>query len=375
MTYYDGYGNVVTIDSNGIEYKNPNLIDVNNISDIGYGSSNDGYNEFGSAQYIFKDYIDVTENKEIYMRICLSSSVEANSHMIACYDSNKNYLYTINRTDGYTQNGSIMRSSSNITLDDETSVTIAKVIKYIIPSEVSYIRCNYDKYYQATYYQYTIISYTDIKYLCAIENQYPSKDTYSMLMIGDSLTNWGGGNDFSDGFLKVVHDKTNVATTNEGMAGAWWQTGDGQTYCGVNRVNTLISEQRKYDLYCFLLGTNQGSNTDTGETSADTSTMSGAIRYCLETLKKYQPTAKIIVCLPPQRAEGNENQEKVNEVIKSIVESYGVKTLDIYHNGGIVPNTKIADINYLTDGLHLDVNGYTVLGNLLASEVAYLLGI
>jgi len=102
--------------------------------------------------------------------------------------------------------------------------------------------------------------------------------------------------------------------------------------------------------------------------------MSGAIRYCMETLKAYEPTKPILICLPPQRAEGNESQERVNEVIKTIAESYGVKTLDIYHNGGIVPNTKIASINYLTDGLHLDVNGYTVLGNLLASEVAYLLG-
>ena len=40
---------------------------------------------------------------------------------------------------------------------------------------------------------------------------------------------------------------------------------------------------------------------------------------------------------------------------------------------GIVPNTKIANVNYLSDGLHLGENGYTVLGNLLASEVKYLL--
>ena len=98
-----------------------------------------------------------------------------------------------------------------------------------------------------------------------------------------------------------------------------------------------------------------------------------AIRYCMEKLKAYDPTGVILVCLPPQRAEGNENQEKVNEVIKSIVESYSVKTKDFYHESGIVPNTKIEGIGYLTDGLHLDVNGYTVLGNSLASEVAYML--
>ena len=81
----------------------------------------------------------------------------------------------------------------------------------------------------------------------------------TMVMIGDSLTNWGGGNDTADGFLKIVHDKTGVVTKNEGLASAWWQTGEGQTQCGVIRVDTLISEGRKYDLYCFMLGTNAGS--------------------------------------------------------------------------------------------------------------------
>lgn len=122
-----------------------------------------------------------------------------------------------------------------------------------------------------------------------------------------------------------------------------------------------------------MLGTNAGSTTDTGESSTDTSTMAGAIRYCMEHLKLYDPKKPILVCLPPQRAEGNENQEKTNTVIKTIVNSYGVRTLDLYHNSGIVPNTKIANVGYLSDGLHLADNGYTVLGNLLASEIKYLL--
>lgn len=122
-----------------------------------------------------------------------------------------------------------------------------------------------------------------------------------------------------------------------------------------------------------MMGTNGGSNVDKGETSADTTTMCGAIRYCMEKLKAYHPTAYILVCLPPQRAEGNENQEQVNKVIKAIVESYSVKTLDVYHHSGIVPNTTIANIGYLSDGLHLGENGITMLGNLLASEVKYLL--
>jgi lysophospholipase L1-like esterase len=241
-------------------------------------------------------------------------------------------------------------------------------------------------------YKNVIISYEDImdadctpeEYYMSISDEWRNAirevmapETKTMVMIGDSLTNWGGGGDNS-GFLGIVHEKTGVVTSNEGTAGAWWQLMDGQsmediTTNGVGRVNAIIADRRKYDLYCFMLGTNAGSSTDTGETSADPSTMCGAIRYCMEKLKAYDPTGQILVCLPPQRAEGNDNQEKVNAVIKTIVESYGVRTLDIYHNGGIVPNTKIADIGYLSDGLHLGENGQQVLGKALASEVKYML--
>ena len=193
-------------------------------------------------------------------------------------------------------------------------------------------------------------------------------------MVGDSLTNWGGGNDEADGFLKYVHDRTGVLTTNEGTAGATWQTGDGQGGCGVNRVNQIVSDGRHYDLYCFLLGTNGGSSTDTGESSADPSTMCGAIRYCLETLIAYDPTALILICLPPQREEGNGTQEQVNAVIESIARHYSVPTLDLYHRAGVLPDTVVDGTGYLSDVVHLGANGIARVGIILAAEVAYWLG-
>lgn len=374
MGIYDFNKNEIVISGSSEateKYKNPNLVDTSQLKDTGYSSENPMYAEFGSATKYFDTLIDVSEKKDIYVRTVYNTSVTP-IFKVACYDETETYLYTLNYTELYDYTPSMMRRV--LSYESDIYNGCVYVQKYTFADEVKHVMFSLGfNSHQLNDGKYTIYSYDDITALFALEEEYPANQPKSMLMIGDSLTNWAGGNCYDDGFLKIVYEKTGIIPTNEGTAGAWWQTGDGQDYCGVHRVNNLISDGRKYDLYCIMLGTNEGSNADTGETSDDTSTMSGAIRYCMEKLKAYEPTKPILVCLPPQREEGNENQEMVNEVIKSIVESYGVKTLDIYHNGGIVPNTKIASISYLTDGLHLDVNGRTVLGNLLASEIAYMI--
>ena len=369
MSIYDFNKNEIATSGAKEEYKNPNLADTSQLKDTGYLSTTPMYAEFGSSTKYFDTLIDVSEKKDVYVRSVQNTSVSPDPK-VACYDENETYLYTLNYTEGHEYTPPIMRSASSALFGYDKGIVYVQ--KFTFADEVKFVKFSLGfGGYIAENGKYTIYSYEDITALFALEDEYPIIPPKSMVMVGDSLTNWGGGNDYLDGFLRIVHEKTGVATKNEGLAGAWWQTGDGQTFCAVNRVNTIVSEGRKYDLYCFLMGTNAGSNTDTGETSADTTTMCGAIRYCMETLKAYDPTAKIIVCLPPQRAEGNANQEKVNEVIKSIAESYSVKTLDLYHHSGAVPNTVVAGSNYLNDGLHLGENGYTVIGDLLASEIKY----
>lgn len=360
------------------------------------GYSGELFNQFGAEINVFSDYIDTDSNRELFYRVYRNNIVGDGKVgiKIACYDADKGYLYTMSDISGdYSSKFTTLRNIMvNETLN-EANVRAKSICRADIPDEVKFVRFaiqNNSDFVKA-FYERLVISYEDLtdydavektvynrKLITAVESitglsRKPGQKSKTMVMIGDSLTNWGGGNDTKDGFLKIVHDNIGVVTTNEGLAGAWWQTGDGQTQCGVKRVDKIIADKRKYDIYCFMLGTNGGSTTDTGETSADTTTMCGAIRYCIEKMKAYDPTGIILVLLPPQRAEGNDNQEKVNAVIKSIVNSYGVKTLDIYHESGIVPNTKIANINYLSDGLHLNKNGYTVLGNILSSEIKYLL--
>lgn len=362
----------------------------NNYQNSAY--TGDLFDQFTANINVFTDYIDTSSRKALYYRIYKNNTV-MNGKVgirIGCYDADKKYLYTMHDSADYADKFLTLRYVAvNENLNGQTvrvkaicRVDIADEVKFVkfgIPGNSNFVPAFYGKlvvsYDDFTDYDATEKVFYNEKLIAAIKNAGGSSsgNIKTMVMIGDSLTNWGGGNDTEDGFLKIVHDKTGVVTKNEGLAGAWWQTGEGQTQCGVTRVDTLIAEKRKYDLYCFMLGTNAGSTTDTGESSTDTSTMSGAIRYCMEHLKAYDPKKPILICLPPQRAEGNENQEKVNKVIKAIVESYSVKTLDVYHHSGIVPNTTIANIGYLSDGLHLGENGITMLGNLLASEVKYLL--
>lgn len=348
-------------------------------------------------------YIDVTENKTLYIKYGTTKFIRDKTPAFACFGSNKDFMYkSTDDNSGVICNKiayiigkppaeyvGISDNGTNIATIFIYEVTFPENVKYAayvpgLKEDTSMIlftdslfvagRRIITDYYQ-TYEEYMTNATERFKQLVESisGSNSPDKQSLRALFIGDSLTNWGGGNDSQDGFLKIIHEKTGVLTTNQGYAGATWQNIGGQTYSGVQRTDTLISSGAKYDIYIYILGTNGGSSTDTGETSENTSTMSGAIRYCLEKLKTYDPKKPILVCLPPQRAEGNENQEKVNEVIKSIANSYSVKTLDLFHESGIVSNVKIPEIGYLTDGLHLAENGYTVLGNLLSAEIKYLL--
>lgn len=375
MSLYDINGNVVSSGENST-LKGEKLIDVTKKVNTGYSGTQQ--EQYGSNINLYGDLVNVSEKKTLYYKTPVNNKVDGHPLLFGCYDENENFLYLDTASESV--NNVLFTSNYNIDgigyLDNGTTKLYSVgLYKVTFPSEVKYIQVALSGIYNFMSESLFAIGHDMFADLMQTWDDYlintSERSAKTVDVIGDSLTNWGGGNDLSDGFLKVVHDKTGVITKNEGYAGAWWQTGEGQTYCAVNRVNTLISEGRKYDVYCFIMGTNAGSDTDTGETSADTTTMSGAIRYCMETLKAYHPTAKIIVCLPPQRAEGNANQENVNEVIKKIAESYSVKTLDLYHHSGAVPNTVVADSNYLSDGLHLAENGYIVIGDLLASEVKY----
>lgn len=340
LRYTDKYGDApiadgsVTLEkTNFARWTSPNLLNFLKFRSEGI-AGNPGALQFGQYMNYFTEYVDVSEHKTLYLRLARNATVYgAETLNVACYDADKNYLYTANRDEGHMVSFSTLRDigtyNNPVSFADGQTAGVIFVEQFTVPEEAAFIRLstpvgasNVKDYL----WPYSILSYSDILDLTALPEQYAQEvdpdfralveriaqapAAKTMVMVGDSLTNWGGGNDEADGFLKYVHDRTGVLTTNEGTAGATWQTGDGQGGCGVNRVNQIVSDGRHYDLYCFLLGTNGGSSTDTGESSADPSTMCGAIRYCLETLIAYDPTALILICLPPQRRRATEPRSR-----------------------------------------------------------------
>lgn len=391
-----------------IDISNTNFKTISNNSLLNYKKVATNSTDFpGNNVLYFVDYIDTSVNKEIYIRFATNGSTQITSFSdVALYDENKQYIKTVYANPGSDTskekaNFAVMYNDMalepNKELENGEKVKTITIVKLTVPDEAKYIRFgNIDLYIRqfAKLWNFLYVSYKSITNVYRMTDSYnveinidfkklvneciDAKTEKTMVCIGDSLTNWGGGNDSSSGFLKVVHDKTGVMTDNRGKAGAWWQIqNNDESLTGtsaVNRVDYIVHNNEKFDLYCFIMGSNAGSSTDTGETSSNKTTMCGAIRYCMEKLKAHDPTAQILVCLPPQRAEGNDGQLLVNEVIKKIVEDeYSVRTLDLYRHSGVVPNTTIADINYLSDGLHLGSNGQTAIGNVLASEVKYML--
>lgn len=389
MAFYDGNGNVVEIGEKSNLVEGAKLIDKRTVVNTGYSGTQQ--EQYGSNINLYGALVDVSAEKTLYYKIPVYSKVSYYLLEFGCYDANKTFLYKASDSETV-QNVSIANNYSidGIGTDKNNTVYSIGYSMAVFPDEVKFVQIAMSNNHRALLQSdLFLVGRTPVRDLWQTWDDYAATFTEEFeaehekfsaqahaplgVFIGDSLTNWGGGNDALDGFLKIIHDKTGIITTNEGYAGAQWQDSDSQTYSAVDRVNAILADGRKYSLYCFLMGTNGGSNTDTGETSADTSTMCGAMRYCLEKLKLHDPTARILVCLPPQRAEDNANQEKVNGVIKTIAESYSVRTLDLYHHSGIVPNTVIADVGYLSDGLHLGANGIQALGDTLAAEIKYLL--
>ena len=400
----DGLKTAIAIDIDDTKFVSyeASLIDFGIYTNSGY--SGELFDQAGSNQNIFLDYVDVSTNKDLYLRLYGHGHAKVSEYVrTLCYDANKTFLRRLEPSEWQLvrgQNTTTVTSTSTTQYGNINGVIYGdrSVQKIHLDDDVKFIRIAISNNYSGMASMlnkasaYSAISYEDItdfdalpeklklivgdKFKQAVNKSLEDNSRKpEMVMIGDSLTNWGGGSTTENGFLKIVSDKTGVLTHNRGLAGAWWQTGDGQEQCGVNRVDYIIANNEKFDIYCFMLGTNAGSTTDTGETSSDTTTMCGAIRYCMEKLKAYDPEGQILVCLPPQRSEGsNENQLKVNEVIKKIVENeYSVRTLDIFRHSGIVPNTTIQGINYLPDGLHLGERGKTALGKTLAAEIKYML--
>lgn len=196
-------------------------------------------------------------------------------------------------------------------------------------------------------------------------------------LIGDSNTQYSGA-EFKT-YFKETYGCTFVPL---GYAGATWETTAGTSATdnnAVGRVNSLIANAAAdtslcsdYDMVLIMMGTNCSTVGTVDDTSADVSTMCGAVRYCLEKLLYYYRKSKIGVILPPQRNDGNDSQLSRNDLIQQIAEEYAVATLDLNRRGQIVGDSKLGVSSYyLQDGLHFGANGTIAFKHTVGKWIAY----
>lgn len=196
-------------------------------------------------------------------------------------------------------------------------------------------------------------------------------------LIGDSNTQYSGAE------FKTAFEETYGCTfVPLGYAGATWETTAGTSATdnnAVGRVNSLIANADEsthlcsdYDMILIMMGTNCSAVGTVDDTSANVSTMCGAVRYCLEKLLYYYRKSKIGVILPPQRNDGNDSQLSRNNLIQQIAEEYAVATLDLNRRGQIVGDSKLGVSSYyLQDGLHFGANGTIAFKQTVGKWIAY----
>ena len=165
-------------------------------------------------------------------------------------------------------------------------------------------------------------------------------------------------------------------------AGATWETANGvgaADTSAVGKVNSLIANAdtetklcTNYDMVLVMMGTNISTVGAVTDTSADVSTMCGAVRYCLEKLAYYYRKSKVGVILPMQQNEANASQLERNDLIQQICEEYSIATLDLNRRGQIIGDNKLGTTSYyLGDGRHLGANGMGQFHQTVGKWMAY----
>ena len=150
------------------------------------------------------------------------------------------------------------------------------------------------------------------------------------------------------------------------------------------------------DVFVFAMGTNQDTGNGNSDGSVDEAmqatsisdtdfvnaqgknlkyTMCGAMRWCIETIKRNYPNCKVFVSLPIQRASYITNRDYLFQkvqLIKDMAIQMGCQIIDQYKGCGItsaIENDESPYGPYLRDGLHPNTNGQKLMGSFAASQI------
>ena len=422
----------VSIDFEKINiYKSNKIIDFRKKKRTGFNTKLAGI--YGSNKNLYGGFVDVSINKTIYSKYAISNKISINyiPFSFGCYDADKNLLYLSSgfSAEGVKDNTGVIGTpiASTYTINglenatEETvycmciqKITFPEEVKYVVFSDsVSYAVASYQsfdsKYFCIGFELIDDLYLTNDKYynginptlkniiseIAQIKNT-ENKEPKRLACIGDSLTNWGGGDDSNNGFLKPIYEKLGINITNLGRAGETWEISkpsDGSTAdiknvtgtSAIGRVNKIVADNIGYDYILFFMGANTKDNGTLQSLSTDPYTMCGAMKYCLETIMRTFPKTIIGVILPPMRVEDSHNiegkstMETKGEMMKTIANYYSVPVFDTYHESQIVAgNVVVVDgkpdggNGSLSDGLHLGEIGIYHLGRKLSNWVSML---
>lgn len=150
------------------------------------------------------------------------------------------------------------------------------------------------------------------------------------------------------------------------------------------------------DIFVFAMGTNSdtGNGNSNGSVEeamqaisiSDTDfvdaqgkslkyTMCGAMRWCIETIKRQYPNCCVFVSLPIQRASYSTNKTYLYpkiQLIKEMAIQMGCQIIDQYNGCGItaaIENDSSPYGPYLRDGLHPNTDGQKLMGAFAASQI------
>ena len=357
-------------------------------------------------QTLLTDFIDINSNTALCVGLSTVSTT-SNTNLFStikgvfCFDENKKYLgkatienvdsknntdesgnyvsmYLRWRTKNFIENTKYVRFGFSRTYMTRVEIDDSCIIRKTLPNFNEDAKLISLK--MAEHYKLEGTSNSD-----SINTNLPLANK-KVVWIGDSLTNWGGGDGTigGTGFLDIIKTNEGVDIYNQGTAGASWEYGLGtwddthttytpaegeDKYTAIGRVATLIGNKDTFtpDYVIFMMGSNRRADGETTDEYTNLYTMCGAIKHCLLQIYKNFPGCAIGVVLPPQRLEGMEGQESANEKIKTIANYYSVPTFDIFHEGGLLnktrnPLTDTANSGGFSDGLHLSELGMKILG-------------
>ena len=150
------------------------------------------------------------------------------------------------------------------------------------------------------------------------------------------------------------------------------------------------------DIFVFALGTNADGGYGNSNGSVDQAmaavsisdqdfvdgdgkslkyTMCGAMRWCIETIKRQYPNCRVFISLPIQHAKYSDNRDYLynkNQLIEAMAKQMGCQIIDQYSGCGITSAIE-SDASpygpYLVDGLHPNTEGQKMMGAFAASQM------